>query len=400
VELSSTAETQSEALRWFHARARRADPHLRLRHVFKDPLRRLRYARIARRGVDEYGGTARELWGLSPRRQFLRYLQCWRYGHTIEEFYYYGLGRPEWRPHAASFLSWRRMRALDRLYPARGVDVGLLQNKARFARHCFAAALPAIPTILELDGRVERWADGASPRAIASGGIIVKPRDGMGGDGVRAFDKVAGGYRDEAGRELAPAELIDGWKHESKRHALVVQPRVRNGAEGARWSRGGLCSVRVVTTRRGDEPPSLLLALLRVPAADAVVDNMYRGGLVSTIDPASGEVGPALSIRVTDVMRRAFVDRHPATGQTIAGCRLSGWDEIVGLSLRAHASLDGFHSIGWDIAMTDDGPLLIEGNHDWGVMIAQYPGPAPLGRTRLPQVIRDCFEAPARPEAT
>ena len=49
-----------------------------------------------------------------------------------------------------------------------------------------------------------------------------------------------------------------------------------------------------------------------------------------------------------------------------------------------------------DIAITEDGPVLIEGNHNWGVMIAQYPRMTPLGWTRLPGDIRHRMEGASR----
>lgn len=37
----------------------------------------------------------------------------------------------------------------------------------------------------------------------------------------------------------------------------------------------------------------------------------------------------------------------------------------------AHKSLYGIHSIGWDVAITDQGPVLIEGNDNWEISIIQ-----------------------------
>ena len=113
------------------------------------------------------------------------------------------------------------------------------------------------------------------------------------------------------------------------------------------------------------------------------------------IDLASGELGQTRTFEIPDAMHRREFERHPVTGTHITGHRLSCWNEIVELTVRAHQEFGAFHSIGWDVAITDKGLVLIEGNHDWGTMIAQYPGPAPLGWTRLPEDVRQCFDAPA-----
>jgi len=360
--------------------------------MLRDPLRALRHLRIANRGIAKHGPLAERLWNVSPRRQFLTYLPLFqKFGHSIEEFYYYRLCHHEWHPHAAAFLPILRMRAVDRLYRQAGVDIGLLGDKARFARHCSGAGLPVVPTILELDGAGEHWCAGEPGRTLSAGDVIVKPREGLAGKGVRAFEKVPGGFRDPTGRELEARELIDLCKRESSERPLIVQPRLRNSREMSLWSTGAVCTVRLVTTRRGSDPPSLLLGLLRMPTNDPVVDNMHHGGIVATIDPASEELGPALPLSVPDVMKRAFIDTHPATQERISGGQIPCWDEIVRLGCRAHESCGGYHSIGWDIAVTDEGPTLIEGNVGYGLMISQFPGPSPLGWTQLPANIRACL---------
>jgi hypothetical protein len=361
--------------------------------MLRDPLRALRHLRIATRSIAKHGPLAERLWNVSPRRQLLTYVPLFqRFGHSIEEFYYYRLCHQDWHPHAAAFLPSLRMRAFDRLYKQVGVDIGLFRDKARFARHCSGAGLPVVPTILELDGAGEHWCAEKPGRTLSVGDVIVKPRDGLGGDGVRAFEKVPGGYRDPTGRELEAGELIDLAKRESRERPLIVQPRLRNAREMSLWSTGAICTVRLVTTRRGSDPPTLLLGLLRMPTTDSVVDNLHRGGIVATIDPSSGELGPALPLSVPDVMKRAFIETHPATRERISGGQVPCWDEIVQLGRRAHESCGGYHSIGWDIAITDEGPILVEGNVDWGVMIPQFPGPSPLGWTQLPRNIRACLD--------
>ena len=49
------------------------------------------------------------------------------------------------------------------------------------------------------------------------------------------------------------------------------------------------------------------------------------------------------------------------------------WNEVVTLCIKAASKYDDNKSIGWDVAITQRGPILIEGNHDWGARVWQMP---------------------------
>jgi hypothetical protein len=80
------------------------------------------------------------------------------------------------------------------------------------------------------------------------------------------------------------------------------------------------------------------------------------------------------------------VDR---VGMGIAGTRLPYWPESVELALRAHGRLGEIPCVGWDVAVLERGPLLLEGNASPGVQLLQMPSGRPLGATEYPR----CFNA-------
>jgi hypothetical protein len=60
--------------------------------------------------------------------------------------------------------------------------------------------------------------------------------------------------------------------------------------------------------------------------------------------------------------RLGWVRHHPTTGAPIRGKRLPCWDEVKQLAVRAHGAFRPRVLIGWDIAITNEGPVIIEGN--------------------------------------
>jgi len=60
-----------------------------------------------------------------------------------------------------------------------------------------------------------------------------------------------------------------------------------------------------------------------------------------------------------------YFESHPETGARIAGERPPGFQEAVQTAFRAHSFLPHLRLLGWDIAPTEQGPVIFEGNAYW-----------------------------------
>src|SRR5690606_16286151 len=106
------------------------------------------------------------------------------------------------------------------------------------------------------------------------------------------------------------------------------------------------------------------------------VDNFSQGGLASPVDPRTGELRKAVFKDLDATVVRYSV--HPITGTRLEGFRLPLWDQVINLVMRAHAAFLEFPSVGWDVALTPDGPVLVEGNFNWNVVLTQQASGEPL----------------------
>ena len=77
-----------------------------------------------------------------------------------------------------------------------------------------------------------------------------------------------------------------------------------------------------------------------------------------------------------------FHSRHPDTGTEIAGQILPGWRAAQDEALRLMRLLPFINYVGWDIVLTDAGPVFLEGNNYTGVRLAQEPIPDYLATLR------------------
>jgi len=65
------------------------------------------------------------------------------------------------------------------------------------------------------------------------------------------------------------------------------------------------------------------------------------------------------------------VEKHPISNTVFEDCQLPYWNEVKDLVEKAHKQFYYVQSIGWDVAITPNGPILIEGNDNWGSIPSQ-----------------------------
>ena len=240
-----------------------------------------------------------------------------------------------------------------------------LADKVAFHARCRAAGLPHPEVVATVtDGRVAAFADPGGRELIA------KPADGEGGDGV----EMLGRFADVADltRRLPPPLR-------ARRGASLVQVRLAAHPALADIALNALPTVRVVTILDEAGTPEVVSATFRFASDPAArVDNMKAGGLIAAVDLSSGALGLAC-------LGYGGGDHavHPVTGAPIEGRALPDWDAAKALAVKAHAAaFPEYALIGWDIAVTADGALLIEGNGKPGVLMPQRAARRGLGEGR------------------
>lgn len=124
-------------------------------------------------------------------------------------------------------------------------------------------------------------------------------------------------------------------------------------------------TIRLVTaTNLHTNTVEVLGAVLRVGASGNHVDNWAVGGLAIGIDLSTnklrkfGYYKPGYGIKA---------DRHPDTGIIFSGYTIPFMNEAIETAIQFHKRLRNIHSIGWDIAITEEGPCFIEGNDNWEI---------------------------------
>ena len=96
---------------------------------------------------------------------------------------------------------------------------------------------------------------------------------------------------------------------------------------------------------------------IKFGANGSVVDGRASGGCFAGVDVKTGIVDtPAINYD-----NERFTN-HMDTGKPITGFQIPYWPEVLDLAERALRHIDGINFVGWDICVTEDGPIIIEGN--------------------------------------
>mgnify|MGYP003888842339 CR=1 FL=1 len=366
----------------FHSLARslrRSERNAQLKAALRAPVQALRDLWWERKTFDVGANTVP---GRSNASMLLHYYKLVaQHGYSLEEYFRYRLYQHP-AEIATAFIPLRsNIAARTHLYESLNIDPTPLSDKRLLYRRCEEVGLPVPPTIADVHGEALHW---WSAPELPACDLFSKEAASLGGAGA-ALWRYEGPSTWRNGQETFGADqLVDRLQKLSKQAPLIVQRKVGNHNEVADLSLGGLCTTRVVTLAdpSGDNF-SILTAVFRMPADESIVDNFQLGGLACPINEASGEMGYA--VRKWTSVAHTDLDRHPVTGAAIQGRFLPRWKEIATLALDAHRAFPQYPSVGWDIANTTDGLMLLEGNYNWGIVLPQQAGLRPLGATEFPE---------------
>jgi hypothetical protein len=322
-------------------------------------------------GMVSSHSLSRSYWPEAPRKskpRVLLELLWWllRYGEVNHYYYLYGLDRKDVRrTDVIPYRVFRRRRNQLNLCAGRMPYnyVCVLRDKFLFAQLLSSIGAPAPKSFAVFDHETANWLDRKRKVPLARVAESAQARyDGFckridGTQGQGAFPlQIERGRISSNGIELSSDEfckLIDG--------RFLFQARIEQHPAMSSLHPASVNTVRLVSYYRAGKP-TIFCASARMGTAGRSVDNWSAGGLTIGVDVATGELKgeaffkPGTGGRVT---------RHPDTGIAFESFRIPHFHEAVELVKELHEYLPQIHSIGWDIAISTQGPMVIEGNDDW-----------------------------------
>lgn len=344
------------------------------------PDRAAHASRLRRLVGDDLFVQARALRRMASREELrLPYplvakLGAWRRGFTVENAVIYGLDRVDSRDYLSDYA---RVHRCNRINPVPALfDQKLLLRRVLADR---GFAQPETVALVTRHG-VVRDPVGDRPCHVpierlerelvdAGGSYIVKPQDGMYGRGIARLEVRDGRLVRRLGTSERPFDVA----RDAPPNTLVERALTQH----AFWdglSPSSVNTLRILTLwTPGDPEPFIGKVVQRIGTVETLpTDNWDTGGLLSTVDTATGRLGAGRIHPFRSRREDRPYTHHPDTGARIEGAELPYWSSIVQTALAAARSLPMAYYVGWDVAVDPDGrAVFIEGNKNTGVRALQ-----------------------------
>ena len=145
---------------------------------------------------------------------------------------------------------------------------------------------------------------------------------------------------------------------------LIFESVVHQTKQFAAFNESSVNTVRFMTTLWPDGSARIIATFIKIGRVGRCVDNAGGGGNVDVcVDIESGEIKYAIQY---DGWRNIKdIEKHPDSGAQLNGVVIDNWEAIKAEVITFQQAFPYCKAAGWDIAITDDGPVVIEVNDFW-----------------------------------
>ena len=172
--------------------------------------------------------------------------------------------------------------------------------------------------------------------------IIVKPVDATGGNGVEKFI-----YSNDEDAKSLYSKLVENKQ-------LLVEECIKQHPEMSRLYEKSVNTLRMFTFFK-DGQSYFLQAVLKI-GNGGVIDNFSNGGMYTYVD----ETGTVF-VEAIDQADNIYYN-HPISNTQIVGFKVPMFKEAVELVKECSKVVPEVSYIGWDVAISENGPVIVEGN--------------------------------------
>lgn len=150
-----------------------------------------------------------------------------------------------------------------------------------------------------------------------------------------------------------------------KTEKMFVEEFIVQDPTWGKISPNSVNTIRVMTSVVAGKA-KIFFAAARIGNGSCVADNFHSGGMAVLIDLETGKlVGNGFNKKLEEFKK------HPVTKIKIDGYQIPFWKELKEMTLEASLVNEDVNVVGWDVAITKEGPVIVEGNRGPGWDLVQ-----------------------------
>lgn len=156
---------------------------------------------------------------------------------------------------------------------------------------------------------------------------------------------------------------------------LLEEP-IKQCDEMNKLNNSSVNTVRMVSVMNEANEVTVLTTFARIGNGKCV-DNFNSGGMTAKVDVDTGVIEEAAVNKVGEIF-----EKHPITGTEIKGFKIPYWNEAIDMVKEAAKLSPNIRYVGWDVGMSENGPVFVEGNQFPGhdiYQVAEKIGPNDIG---------------------
>ncbi|WP_164682746.1 sugar-transfer associated ATP-grasp domain-containing protein [Cyclonatronum proteinivorum] len=291
------------------------------------------------------------------------------------------------------FIKWyMQFEEVDRTYFLRGNDVGgsntivfptrmcvkirneynninsgrdytiILRDKYLFAKYCAIHNIPTPKTYGLFKNNHLNWLE--EPEIGTP--LFVKENNGIGGSSL-----ITGKYL--GANKLMCNDITIDMFDLSINKTLLIQEKIHQIKTFQDINEHAVNTLKLTTTIVNGKVKTHFGFVRFGTSKSGIMDNLNNGSIFVPVNVASGELGEMgfYKFAYNDPNDIGYAITHPETSKEIVNFKVPYFTEAKKLVEKSHLCFSDVYSIGWDIAFTLSGPILIEANSAWDTSIGQ-----------------------------
>lgn len=192
--------------------------------------------------------------------------------------------------------------------------------------------------------------------------IFIKPVDGEGGYGIMIFHLSENNkYIDNNDREFSETFLSNVGKDNN----YIIQKGLIQDESITNIYPNAVNTFRIATENINGKV-KILCCALRIGRQGNEVDNSSQNGIVLGVDNNTGICNDHAGTEEGEIFYK-----HPDTNFVFKNHKIDDWNNIKDFTMQCATKLPQFTYLGWDIAITPEGPIAIETNLGFSIDLYQ-----------------------------